>query len=584
MIDAFRKYSAAGFACLPIRRDKKPALPGSWNDGFTENYFTTAEGIGVICGKRSGGLECLDFDNHFGDASDILTSYMTIPEVFRIYKQHRIPIEVTQNKGYHLLFRCDVNEGNKKLASRLNADGRPEAIIETRGEGGYFAAYPTPGYTVFRHDIFSIPVISEVERAILIDHAIAMNEFQGVIRNEYESGDRPGDVYNRTSGAIAEMKSILTGAGWTELENGRWRRPGKKEGISATLGKVADNVFYVFSSNAYPFDNNRAYTPFQVLALVKYHGDFKAAAEGLPKPEKIVTEVKVSLPESQLEKILQGARINLKIEIQKPPVILYFNEVENGYNMFEKRVFTLGNFSCVIGRAKSKKTFFLTMVTAAMIGGSFGEIPRGSVNISKMTGALPKEKNLVAYFDTEQGEYDSYNTIRRVERMAGTTDNLLAFNLRPFSPHERCQIIDYAFQKYGGRIGFCVIDGVADLSNGINDEDEATRVSTMLLRLTKMYNCHISTVIHQNKNDNWATGHLGSAVTKKAEIIISVVKDSKDRANSEVNCDMSRGPEFDPFIFTVNDDGLPEITAIGKKINGKATYYDDQFETPQAPF
>jgi hypothetical protein len=179
-------------------------------------------------------------------------------------------------------------------------------------------------------------------------------------------------------------------------------------------------------------------------------------------------------------------------------------------------------------------------------------------------GSLPENKNLILYFDTEQGEYDSYNVIRRIEKMAGHKDNMLSFNLRPYSPIERCQIIEYAFAKFGSRVGFCVIDGVADLANGINDEDEATRVTTFLLKHSKESNCHISTVIHQNKNDNYATGHLGSAVMKKAEILISVTKIKDDRSRSEVACEMSRGEDFEPFEMLINDEGVPRYDGAKK--------------------
>lgn len=553
---------------MPTKKDKSPAQPTNWKNGFEADKFADAYGIGLICGQISRGLECLDFDNHFGDARKIMHRYLEIPEVKEIYQHHRLPIESTMSGGFHLLFRCDKNEGNRKLALRLSPENRPEAIIETRGEGGYFVASPTPGYSVIRNDIFSIATISEIERAILIDNAASLNEWTTPIKTEYENNDRPGDLYNRSTDATGQTISLLKESGWTEVTPDKWRRPGKKEGISATFGKVAPNVFYVFSSNAYPFDSNKAYLPFQVLALLKFNGDFKAAAESLPKPEKTVVERNARINESELEKILSGAAIDVKTPIEKPPTILYIRETDGATSSLFKRLFTLGNFSCIIGKAKSKKTFFLTMVTAAVL--------RSKSYDEKLKGDLPFNKRTVLYFDTEQGDYDAYNTIKRIELQSGTTENLKAFKLRQFSPVERCQIIEYAFRKWGEETGFCVIDGIADLSNGINDEDEATRVSTMLLRLTKVYNCHICTVIHQNKNDNFATGHLGSAVTKKAEIIISVLKDGSDRAQSEVNCDNSRGVDFDPFTFRINGDGLPEI--IAKKSSTKSNYFENYTE------
>ena len=573
MIEVFKKYKEAGYACLPTKKNKQPLIAQNWKDGFEAEAFANAEGIGIICGSISGGLECMDFDNHFGDAKAILAKYLDIPEVKELYQMHKFPIESTMSGGYHLLFRSPEPEGNRKLAQRLK-DGRPDAIIETRGEGGYFVAAPSPGYSVVRNDILIVPTLTKIERAFMIDNAVSMNEFYPVVRTEYENSNRPGDMYNESSSALYETIAILKEHGWTEGRNGRWTRPGKKEGISATLGIAAKNIFYVFTSNAYPFEPMKGYTPFQVLGLLKFDGNFSRAAESLPKPERTVVETKGKLPEPELEKILSGAKIDVSKPVEKPPTILTVMESDGGSRIVYKRAFTLGNFSCIIGKAKSKKTFFLTMLTAAML--------RGKTYTDKLSGDLPSNKNLVLYFDTEQGDFDSFNTIKRIEALSGTLTNLNAFNLRSFNPMERCQLIEYAFKVYGNKSGFCVIDGIADLATGINEEEEATRVASMMLRLTKVYNCHITTVIHQNKNDNFATGHLGSAIMKKAEIIISVTKNPQDNATSEVNCDMSRGVDFQAFSFRVNQDGIPEIEEGKQKSVGN--YYDTQKEEFEAPF
>lgn len=274
-------------------------------------------------------------------------------------------------------------------------------------------------------------------------------------------------------------------------------------------------------------------------------------------------------PELKLKDILQKCAIDTSKFVERPPVILYIKEVtvSNSYN---KRLFTLGNFSCIIGKAKSKKTFLISLLTATLIKGEN----------ENFIGSLPEDKSLILYFDTEQSEYDAYNVIKRIEAISGAKKNLRAFNLRSFTPKERCEIIEYAFTVYGNKIGYCVIDGIADLANGINDEEEATRVSSILLRLSKEHNCHISTIIHQNKNDNFATGHLGSSIMKKAEIIISVNK-TQDFRISEVRCDMSRGEDFEPFVIIINEQGMPTIGAsIPKAKNAIGLNYGDD----PAPF
>lgn len=263
---------------------------------------------------------------------------------------------------------------------------------------------------------------------------------------------------------------------------------------------------------------------------------------------------KKTIPDQEIEKLIQESRIDLSVKIDQPPTILSVREVM-GTTTKQIRLFTLGNFSCIIGKMKTKKTFLITLLTASLIRkASFSE---------KFYGELPIDRNKILYFDTEQGSYDSYNCVKRIERMSGNIENLKAFSLRAYSPELRCQIIEKLFETEGKEISYCVIDGIADLAFGINDEAEATRLSTMLLRLTKTYNCHITTVIHQNKQDNFATGHLGSAMMKKAEVVLSVQKNNKDRYHTDISSDYSRGPGFEPFVMAINDNGLPYIDEHG---------------------
>jgi hypothetical protein len=88
---------------------------------------------------------------------------------------------------------------------------------------------------------------------------------------------RPGDDFNRH----ADLIPLLQHHGWSLVRDGpnqHWCRPGKTSGTSATL---KDGVFYVFTSNAPPFEPNHAYSPFAVFALLEHGGDFAAAARAL---------------------------------------------------------------------------------------------------------------------------------------------------------------------------------------------------------------------------------------------------------------------------------------------------------------
>lgn len=414
------------------------------------------------------------------------------------------------------------------------------------------------------------------EPSILDDNFI--NSYKPIVINitytQYEGTDRPGDIYNASSESIYDMKDILKQNGWTNIDGYKWCRPGKTGAVSATLGKIAPNIFYVFTSSALPFEPNKAYTPFQVLALLKFNGDFKEAAKSVAPNDvkQIQSVVKATLEITEIERILSCARIDTTKPISKPPTILSIKEY-SGTTSKVVRLFTLGNFSCIIGKAKSRKTFLQSMLTAALLG---------TDQSGRFISEMPSNKQNILYFDTEQGEFDSYNVISRVERMSGNHTNLKGFSLRQFSPNERCQIIEYAFEKWGNETGFCVIDGVADLANAINDEIEATRVSTLLLRLTKVYNCHISTIIHQNKNDNFATGHLGSSIMKKAEILISVSKSKTENGVSEVSCDLNRGIDFDPFEMIIDDTGIPYVRNIVNRVKYEPSFNNIVIEPPLA--
>ena len=64
-----KEYINYGFSVLPTKEDKSPDVKGTWKDGIKDlSLFEKSYGIGIICGKLSGNLECLDWDNHFGDA------------------------------------------------------------------------------------------------------------------------------------------------------------------------------------------------------------------------------------------------------------------------------------------------------------------------------------------------------------------------------------------------------------------------------------------------------------------------------------------------------------------------------------
>jgi len=239
--------------------------------------FRNGCSLGIVCGKVSGNLECLDFDN-----PDLFKPFMDILEGVNQELAAKLIQRGTPSGGYHIVYRC-VNpvEGNLKLAMSAN---KKETFIETRGEGGYFLTAPSPGYKLQKHSLKDIPTIAVEERGLLLNIARSFSEQQkpDPQKNDTPTATelRPGDDFNERN--REEIPAMLESNGWTSGCVGpggqHWIRPGKNKGTSATL---KNGCFYVFSTNAYPFEPMECYSAFGVYACLVHGGDFSEAARDL---------------------------------------------------------------------------------------------------------------------------------------------------------------------------------------------------------------------------------------------------------------------------------------------------------------
>ena len=104
-------------------------------------------------------------------------------------------------------------------------------------------------------------------------------------KTETHIDSRPGDAYNEWSGAINEVKQLMSNNGWkinsSNKNNEYWTRPGKKNGASASFGYTCPNGLYVFSTSIPHFQANTNYLPFQILAKLKYDGNYALCAREL---------------------------------------------------------------------------------------------------------------------------------------------------------------------------------------------------------------------------------------------------------------------------------------------------------------
>ena len=176
---------------------------------------------------------------------------------------------------------------------------------------------------------------------------------------------------------------------------------------------------------------------------------------------------------------------------------------------------------------------------------------------------LPEGKRNILYFDTEQSKYHCHTVLERIYKLSGLSlkqddPRLMFWGLREYTPKLRIAVIDYALRKYEG-VGLVIIDGLRDLMYDINNGKEATDVMTVLMAWTSVYDLHIHTVLHLNKNDNNPRGHIGTELENKAETVLIISKNNQNNSVSEVRPMHMRDKEFTTFAFHIDDDRLPVL-------------------------
>lgn len=326
--------TSAAISFVPVKIDGSKAASVEWKQ-YQERLPTPDEvrgwfgngatrGIASICGDVSGGLEAIDLD--FPEIRDRFESLIreNCPGLLE-----RLLIVRTPKNGRHYIYRSTGVEKNQKLARRpveadradivevkegankwktrdnqevVWIDGKPFVIkvsLETRGEGGYVVAPGSPDrchplnkpYLLIQGDYGAIPQLSREERGQLFLCAREFNEYVEPVQEHREprppsplGEKRPGEDFNARVD-VAAVAEMLRSAGWTQLNRRSkmgtmWKRPGKTDpGGSATL---CDNgALHIFSTNAYPFEDHKSYSPFAVLAMLEHGGDFGACAKFL---------------------------------------------------------------------------------------------------------------------------------------------------------------------------------------------------------------------------------------------------------------------------------------------------------------
>tara|TARA_R110000737_G_scaffold347304_1_gene378577 strand:- start:9 stop:851 length:843 start_codon:yes stop_codon:yes gene_type:complete len=269
------------------------------------------------------------------------------------------------------------------------------------------------------------------------------------------------------------------------------------------------------------------------------------------------TEQKETEHQMLMEYIEQDCLVDITKKIPYPPVALSYGEKllksSNGDILVPIALGTFGNLSVITAPPKTMKTFFVSLLASAFLSGT--NIYGGQIKGHRKEGHL-------IHFDTEQGQWHAAKVFRRPLDMDSNIEQnkYHTFALRTVAFKERLEFIEYYLSEKIDKPSLVIIDGIADLLADVNNIEQSNKLVSDLMRISTQYNCHIINVIHQNYgSQKLGTGHLGSALEKKAETVISLEANTVNKEWVTVKCGRSRGYCFETFSFKVNEKGLPTI-------------------------
>ena len=280
-----KKLSENGFSIIPCAENKAPI--GSWKKYQTEartpeevvnlsspkfglvTGFNNLEVIDIDCKTLSTLKEQKEFwDEYLGFLKDNIDDF-----------DKKFVIKKTLNKGFHILYRCATLRGNTKIAK---LKGSPEALIESRGEGGMVIAYED---TLSEINYHQIQEITEEDREILWSCSRTYNYVEEIpiepkrTKTEYQETEITcWDDYNQKTNIFD-----VIGSDFTIVANHNKKYVIKRHGsASPHSGYVykEDNRMYLFSTGTiYPHE--KQITPFIAYAWKFHSGNFSETAKDL---------------------------------------------------------------------------------------------------------------------------------------------------------------------------------------------------------------------------------------------------------------------------------------------------------------
>jgi hypothetical protein len=567
-----------GLMLIPIEYGtRKPTV--KWKSAQTEftHHKADAWGWGTITGEISGNLECIDVDlkvlKDEDERHDVWTTFKKMVSDNQPDLLAKITIQQTQNNGYHLFYRCkDLEIPGNQVLSRHESR---KAIFETRGEGGYVMVFPSDGYKVIQGDLNSIQSISSEERKILMDCAKAFNRFvveqKEEVKDNVANPDSPWAQFNEEGDPLP----ILKKHGWTiktKRSDGAYElvRPGKTDdGISATWNNEGKRYFYVFSSNAHPFEPETAYRASEVFATLECGGNWSVTASKLKALGYVGNEQKSKIDKLNNQFEVQSEIMDKSVWMKGIFTLDKFKQVKpiteeqlikiSIYNQNKGReehfsVLTKGNIFTLVANQGFGKTSIMASIASQVFRN--GE-ERDSIH--KLHFKLDDNATRILYFDSELKIRNAAQHFKAMARRLGASKDEANWEAQKLIDSDKLtyfqsmtllteypelyldskqlieQMLDDA-KAEGKPYSLVIIDDASCLveheAESTNNIDASKKACQWLNLMAYSYDIGFICTIHGNASDTEGTGkgrgHLGSELARWSESVLNLSMNRKE--------------------------------------------------------
>ena len=232
--------------------------------------------------------------------------------------------------------------------------------------------------------------------------------------------------------------------------------------------------------------------------------------------------------------------------------------IEFLFSLFDEPCFPRKELVAFTGRAKSGKTFVMSML---MVLCTVAEV--------LYFRRLAENKLRLLWYDTEQSDNSTQDILRNriiplFHRVAGSDetfpeDMFDIFNVRNVDRDKREDYLFAAIAYY--KPDLVILDGIRDLVGDINDGTVAQELIEKLMKSAQQNNCCIVCVLHQNKSGDSRDprGWLGTELLNKAFDVFATEKLMPQRI-FKLEQLYTRKYDIEQLLwFEVDDEGLPVV-------------------------